>query len=624
MREASHQHTSPSRMTTATSSAPSAGMKICAYNLVPVRDPKRCSRCKTTHYADAEAQRAHWPTHKQVCVDSVASSAAVEAIGAYTCSQAFAELVKTLHAVVTLSDAMAPALLAPLFKRVKETLHEDEDAQIEMKFHTFGRQFGLFPAAVERSIDLFWACPGVVDCLLGEDLLTPSGRKYRRVHPFGLPSGKSGYLTAQDRAEFSFFERKRDMFDKDEYGKLTSHERKVHKYSFGLAHILTGTAIHTTQSHFSMNDGLGRFRKCHASRACAKKFLELWCDPIVRSICGAGIACGSALAFTVIHNAIDEFEPKELEALFPPEQLSSPGIAIDHLLLALLSELRSPENGIERALGAIEFLTGSMMAALNLGDLPDSPSEFSVLGWPSNCAQGIEVQSRFEITRAICAIGLERRAALALAFADNRFEALADKVAYRNLKPWEKTDTDPDYVSAFIRGFMSCVVTMCCVCSGLSKKGKNDCAIVMVAASQAMWLPDAASNEIPRPLCAPGKRFSGRAAFHWLVRRCDVHENVPLKMMNNSKEQFKATTDVLDVTNVVDNIPYHLMDWYAAKWPRQKCVNEDQLDRADEKLACLDLCLSSDSMRRAYHAMYARSPLEKPSKSTAPRKERRT
>ena len=78
----------------------------------------------------------------------MASRAAVEAICAYTCSQAFKELVKTLHAVVTLSDAIAPALLAPLFKRVKETLHEDEDAQIEMQFHTFGRQFGLFPAAV--------------------------------------------------------------------------------------------------------------------------------------------------------------------------------------------------------------------------------------------------------------------------------------------------------------------------------------------------------------------------------------------------------------------------------------------------------------------------------------------
>lgn len=615
-------------MTTPSPNAPNAptGTKICAHNLTPVRDPKRCSRCKSTYYADADAQRAHWPLHKQVCVDSASSASALERVGKYSCAEAFRELQTTLRAVVTLSDGIAPALMAPLLRRVKETLDEDEDATIEMQFHTFGRQFGLFPADVERSINLFWACPGMADCLIGDDLLTPSGRKFRRAHPHGLPSGKSKLLTARDRAEFSFFERTRNMFDTDEYGALTSAERKVHKYSFGLAHILTGTAIHTTPTNYSMNDGLGTFRTCHASFVSRVKLLVLWSDPIVRSICGAGIACGPALAYSVVHDAVGKSWDFG-DVVVADEELVSPGIAIDSLLRALLYEIRQVENGIERAIDCIELLTTQMMRALNLGEVPKTPSGASgKTGWPAKRREAdFDVVEHTPIVRAFKAIGLERRATLALMFADNKFDALADKVAYRHLKPWETRVDCADANATLLRAFMSCVVTLCCVSSGLSKEGQRDCARVMDAAARGKWwltdnLLPPADGAKPRPLCAAGKRFSGRAAFFWLLRRCDLYEHAG-KTNPFSQGDARVMTDLLDVTPIMRDIPRHLMEWYAAKWPRQKLHTEDDVERADEKLLCLDLCITSEDMRRAYHAMYARAPL--PSSTRSSRKQRR-
>lgn len=537
--------------------------------------------------------------HKHVCVESERLEAEVAGIDKLTCREAYTRMFESLNAFTRSRDATLAVQFAPLLNRIKETLLDDKDNSVEMDFHGLGRTFGFFSTdkRAEEVIDLFWASPGIADVLLGDDLLTPRARSFRSKYPLGLPSVRAG-LPLRHQEEFGFFERDRSEFSMDANGAPDSPELKVHKYSYGLAHFLLGTVIACQPSQISMNDGQGRFRNTHAASACGRRLLELWSDPLVRSISGAGVACAPAYAFSVLVNQ------RELKDRRLGEDIS-PGIAIDKLLLALLGEIREVDNGITYAIDCIGSLTEQMLLALGLVvDRPrDQAANFRGKYSPIVLLNKNEIDEKAPIMRALSDIGMHRRAALALTFADHRSDKLADGVADRPYHPFERApNRTPQETRDLISTFLLVVVQSVCVCGGRTPRGMIECATVMRAAANGAWV--SAADEKPEHitpeddvvpiLCPAGKRFSGRAAFHFVLRFCSS-----VSVGGNPIPPIAS----LKVESVFKIIAELVQKWHNAKWPRSVKRPEDRA-LAKEKLACLDLCMPSRQVLESFHAMY--------------------
>jgi hypothetical protein len=321
--------------------SPRAAAQYCAATFQPGTALRRCSRCGDCWYASADAQRAHWRLHKAEC-RPLTEAERVAIAGATDLTSLWREIRGTLPC--------GTRKTAPLLRRLRALLdagdRPDDLDDLEMEMHATGRML-LFRGDAGQTAKL-WACPGMADIFLGEDMLSLSCRKIRAVFPLGLPSGQyiEHCLAGQAKQDAKQLNRE----DEDAW-----HLRRPGScyYCHLYINLLLSAAVRATRVGMasSVHDGDGTLQAGPLAEAAQKKALALWCDPEVRRSCGDAIAPVVSFAKVVV------------SAWSPAGPLGAPGSAValvlDRVVLAATGEMQERGIGQDYAcsiLGAINAM----------------------------------------------------------------------------------------------------------------------------------------------------------------------------------------------------------------------------------------------------------------------------
>jgi len=285
----------------------------------------KCSRCQQTWYADAAAQREHWPAHRTTCRAPPGARALAELGGGSLagCVTAVSMLLRgAVRAEPESAGSLQPAaVLAELIVRLEANDGRSEGYALEVtdiSLHLAGRALIFVPnsalgnAAVER----LWASPGMAELFFGgaarEALLGPVLRDLRMEFgtggiPYGEydeygPDGRRIVLPPGGRRH-----RALQLFRRFSGAECVIARRSAAKASFVLFNSLLGAASHLPppgkdkEDDFD-RDGTGKPRNVRPElrEAATRLACELWLDPWVRAACGDAIQ-GPGASFVYTH-----------------------------------------------------------------------------------------------------------------------------------------------------------------------------------------------------------------------------------------------------------------------------------------------------------------------------------
>jgi len=580
---------------------------ICAYSLERAPNAKRCARCGTTHYRDAEAQRAHWDVHKRVCAAPTEAQrremeewkhADVE-----TLRLKFHAYIERWYAgfmTVEWSAMIAPLMLA-IFDKFDEL--EEIPHDVEVNFHADGRSYFCFmpdSEAADDRLDVFWSAPGMADVLMRENLLHSFAVEFREQFPNGIDGLREGARASLTPEQRQIGERLRWN-----EGRLEIDKEAVFRYAYCLQSILSGSAVASNCSMKSNEDGFGTYRSsCRVAAAAARRAMELWTDPLVRRTCGDAIALSSSLAFTMasyLDVCVDRGMP------LPParDEELIPGIAIDHLITASLDEVRHRTFGAKYARCVLKLLERMIRGRLTLND-----ESIVVFG---------DMKSR-EVF-AFRSLGMRRRAKFILdvmhfigAFNKHGEETDADWSAYKSSFRALYDETDEEDYSVYEDGLRSFLVAAVC-CGGVETvQQKDDCHRLCRAVAAGVWKkewdrphdvpdPDGDTRAV-QPLCTAGTRTEARAAFLFYLRRCrpksSVFEGTPLPPDVCDMICEKAT----DVSHLLRLSPHGVLEiWHQQPWPEMYEAKDTSLEKLNSYVLSVEECERS-RWQKTYERVY--------------------
>jgi hypothetical protein len=318
--------------------------------------------------------------------------------------------------------------------------------------------------------------------------------------------------------------------------------------------------------------------------------MQLWLDPLVRKTCGDAINAAPGLALTLLKRG-HVHDPLRagarvaggLQPTAAPGEIA-PGLAFDGVVLAASREIQDGGVASRNAADLLRVVAGHLRAAADPFDVDSA------------------------VVRAMRGMGMQRRAALALAIASERDD---DVECWGGMMGGGgggggATGGAGDSPGKAVLECWRLALQAACACGGA-----EECVRVMRAAAAGAWRDDtpeggdvgtgpgtsttapdggvAAAAEVA--LCAPGQMRDGRAAFHWCLRQC--HAELGARAPQASLELMR------DVASAVRG-------WHLAKWPMEAAKpggTAAARAAAGEKMACLNLVQTPEAAER-YRKMF--------------------
>jgi hypothetical protein len=308
----------------------------------------KCTRCKGCWYVSVEAQRSHWPLHKKHCrqlnqgeKNTISNYSAVQEV--------WAEIACTLP--------RGNHKTAALFRKLRSLLDEGvEDAsELGMDMHTFGRTM-MFHHSSEEQTAALWACPGMTNLFLGEDLLSTSKRETKAAFPLGLPSEE--YVRLGELSEERRALARRLMQEEDDMGWGSKPGSQNYCYIFFNLLLSAAFSPGRGPSASSAHDGRGMaLRSGKIAMAACWKAMRLWFDPMARESCGDAMGPAPSFAETVLRTTI-----APLGICSGVREIEVFTVAIGEMLAAAIGE-------IEVRAGTSDYARGIVATVLEMQQL---------------------------------------------------------------------------------------------------------------------------------------------------------------------------------------------------------------------------------------------------------------